>query len=112
MCSSCSPNVLSVRLIIPPCRAPPPPVALPFFSQGNVRVQKMLVGNKSDLPNREVTYKEAKAFADGLGIPFAETSAKGNDGVIETFNDVVALIKSAHESAPPSAHQPTTVRAM
>ncbi len=31
------------------------------YAQGNIKVQKMLVGNKSDLTNREVPFKEAKA---------------------------------------------------
>ena len=30
------------------------------YAQGNIKVQKMLVGNKSDLQTREVTTKEAK----------------------------------------------------
>ena len=35
-----------------------------------------LIGNKSDLEStREVTYEEAKRFADENGLMFAETSA-------------------------------------
>lgn len=35
-----------------------------------------LIGNKSDLSStREVTYEEAKEFADEHGLMFAETSA-------------------------------------
>ncbi|GFP80741.1 RAS-related protein ric1 [Phtheirospermum japonicum] len=40
-------------------------------------VNKLLVGNKCDLAdNRAVSYDTAKAFADEIGIPFMETSAK------------------------------------
>ncbi|KAL9253000.1 GTP-binding protein YPTM2-like protein [Drosera capensis] len=40
-------------------------------------VVKLLVGNKSDLTsNRVVSYESGKAFADEIGVPFLETSAK------------------------------------
>ncbi|KAG5539984.1 hypothetical protein RHGRI_020274 [Rhododendron griersonianum] len=40
-------------------------------------VNKLLVGNKCDLTSQKVVSSEtAKAFADELGIPFMETSAK------------------------------------
>lgn len=40
-------------------------------------VNKLLVGNKSDLTTkRAVTTEQAKEFADSLGIEFLETSAK------------------------------------
>nr|GMC47058.1 ras-related protein RABD2a [Ipomoea batatas] len=40
-------------------------------------VNKLLVGNKCDLAaNRAVSYETSKAFADEIGIPFMETSAK------------------------------------
>lgn len=36
----------------------------------------LLIGNKADLENtREVTYEEAKQFADENGLMFVETSA-------------------------------------
>jgi len=71
------------------------------YAQGNIKVQKMLVGNKSDLPNREVTFKEAKAFADQLGIKFCETSAKMSDNVMEAFTTMVTEIKRNVESSQP-----------
>jgi len=71
------------------------------YAQGNIKVQKMLVGNKSDLPNREVTFKEAKSFADGLGIKFTETSAKMSDNVMEAFTMMVTEIKRNVESSTP-----------
>ena len=43
----------------------------------NENVNKLLVGNKSDLTSQKVVdYATAKAFADEIGIPFIETSAK------------------------------------
>ena len=40
-------------------------------------VNKLLVGNKCDLTNKKVVdYTSAKEYADQLGIPFLETSAK------------------------------------
>jgi len=69
------------------------------YAQGNIKVQKMLVGNKSDLTNREVPFKEAKAFADSIGIPFIETSAKMSDNVMEAFQTMVTQIKRNVEAS-------------
>ncbi|KAF2311653.1 hypothetical protein GH714_025630 [Hevea brasiliensis] len=45
-------------------------------------VNKLLVGNKCDLTaNKVVSYETAKAFADEIGIPFMETSAKNSTNV-------------------------------
>jgi len=47
---------------------------------------KLLVGNKSDrTADRVVTPEQAKEFADELGIPFLETSAKSAKNVDEAF---------------------------
>ena len=45
-------------------------------------VNKLLVGNKCDLTNKKVVdYTSAKEYADQLGIPFLETSAKNATNV-------------------------------
>merc|ERR1712137_593377 len=47
---------------------------------------KLLVGNKCDLTTKKVVdYNTAKEFADGLGIPFLETSAKNSTNVEDAF---------------------------
>ncbi|KAJ3445964.1 ras-related protein rabd2a-like [Anaeramoeba flamelloides] len=49
-------------------------------------VNKLLVGNKSDLVSKRVVEHEtAKSLADQLGIPFIETSAKNSSNVEEAF---------------------------
>lgn len=49
-------------------------------------VNKLLVGNKSDMTaKREVEYEEALAFAEEMGIPLIETSAKASTNVQEAF---------------------------
>eukprot|EP00298_Acanthocystis_sp_HF-20_P004084 c14424_g1_i2.p1 GENE.c14424_g1_i2~~c14424_g1_i2.p1 ORF type:complete len:214 (+),score=83.52 c14424_g1_i2:648-1289(+) len=47
----------------------------------------LLIGNKLDLAEneREVTYEEAKKFADENGLLFLETSAKTGENVEEAF---------------------------
>lgn len=47
---------------------------------------KLLVGNKSDrTTDKVVTAEQAKEFADDIGIPFLETSAKSASNVEEAF---------------------------
>ena len=54
-----------------------------------------LIGNKSDLDSqRDVTYDEAKQFADENGLMFIETSAKTGDGVEEAFLETARRIFS------------------
>ncbi|XP_060195264.1 ras-related protein RABD2c-like [Lycium barbarum] len=49
-------------------------------------VNKLLVGNKCDLTAQKVVSTEtAQAFADEIGIPFMETSAKSATNVEEAF---------------------------
>ncbi|RWV92607.1 hypothetical protein GW17_00045004, partial [Ensete ventricosum] len=60
-------------------------------------VNKLLVGNKCDLTaNRVVSYETAKAFADEIGIPFLETSAKNASNVQQAFMAMTAAIKSRY----------------
>ena len=58
-------------------------------------VNKLLVGNKSDLESkRQVDTEEAKAFADERGIPFLETSAKSSTNVEKSFLTMAGEIKN------------------
>ena len=57
-------------------------------------VNKLLVGNKSDLVvKKTVDSAMAKEFADSLGIPFLETSAKNATNVEEAFIRMATDIK-------------------
>lgn len=54
-----------------------------YAAEGTV---KLLVGNKCDrTADKVVTEAQAKEFADELGIPFIETSAKSSKNVEEAF---------------------------
>ncbi|CAL9062759.1 ras-related protein RIC1-like [Musa acuminata AAA Group] len=74
-------------------------------------VNKLLVGNKCDLTdNRAVSYEAGKAFADEIGIPFLETSAKDATNVEKAFMTMAADIKNRMASQPAmNASKPTTV---
>eukprot|EP01029_Cantina_marsupialis_P027993 TRINITY_DN774281_c0_g1_i1.p1 TRINITY_DN774281_c0_g1~~TRINITY_DN774281_c0_g1_i1.p1 ORF type:complete len:202 (+),score=52.48 TRINITY_DN774281_c0_g1_i1:76-681(+) len=57
-------------------------------------VCKLLVGNKNDLEEkRAVSKEEAQEFADSLGIPFLETSAKKSTNVRNAFITMASEIK-------------------
>jgi Ras-related protein Rab-1A len=64
-------------------------------------VNKLLVGNKSDLDSkRQVTFEEAQAFANERGIPFLETSAKSSLNVEKAFLTMAAEIKNRMAMVP------------
>lgn len=74
-------------------------------------VNKLLVGNKCDLEaNRAVPYETAKAFADEIGIPFMETSAKDATNVEQAFMAMTASIKNRMASQPMNNARPPTVQ--
>lgn len=74
-------------------------------------VNKLLVGNKSDLTSKKVVdYQTAKAFADEIGIPFLETSAKSATNVEQAFMTMAAEIKNRMASQPALASKPSTVK--
>ncbi|KAF3450635.1 hypothetical protein FNV43_RR06724 [Rhamnella rubrinervis] len=80
------------------------------FTTSNVN--KLLIGNKSDLTAKRVVPSEtAKAFADEIGIPFLETSAKNATNVEQAFMTMVAEIKTRIASQPAmSVNKSATVR--
>ncbi len=47
----------------------------------------LLVGNKVDLPVREVSFEEASSRAKQLGVEYYETSAKTSVNIERLFND-------------------------
>ncbi|KAL4590810.1 hypothetical protein LXL04_003753 [Taraxacum kok-saghyz] len=60
----------------------------------NESVCKLLVGNKCDLiENTVVDTQTTKAFANELGIPFLETSAKDSVNVEQAFLTMAVEIK-------------------
>jgi Ras-related protein Rab-1A len=64
-------------------------------------VNKLLVGNKSDLKDKKVVeFQEAKDFADSIGIPFLETSAKSATNVEEAFIQMTKQIKERVSRTP------------
>ncbi|KAJ1275996.1 hypothetical protein BS78_05G179800 [Paspalum vaginatum] len=63
----------------------------------NDSVCKLLVGNKCDLADtRAVKTSVAQAYADEIGIPFLETSAKESINVEEAFLAMSAEIKKMY----------------
>lgn len=61
----------------------------------NENVNKLLVGNKVDLVGkRAVDYETAKAFADEIGVPYIETSAKAATNVEQAFMTMAGEIKN------------------
>ncbi|EOD04048.1 rab family GTPase [Emiliania huxleyi CCMP1516] len=64
-------------------------------------VNKLLVGNKSDLTSkRSVETEAAKEFAQSVNIPFLETSAKNASNVEDAFMCMATEIKKRMASAP------------
>lgn len=64
-------------------------------------VNKLLVGNKSDLTGkRVVSTEQGKEFADSLGIEFLETSAKTSTNVEQAFLTMASQIKARMKTQP------------
>ncbi len=57
-----------------------------------MRVPMICVGNKIDLPDRAVPSEEAKAWAEGQGFYYMESSAKTGEGVADMFTVLSELM--------------------
>ena len=58
-------------------------------------VPTVLVGNKQDLPSRDVEYERAALLASKFNVPYVETSAKTRVGVDDAFYTLVREIRKA-----------------
>jgi len=56
------------------------------------KIPYILVGNKSDLPDRAITYNEGEQAAQNLGIPYFETSAKDGSNINEIFVKLMEIL--------------------
>lgn len=57
----------------------------------NANAQILLVGNKSDMDNRVVSYEQGETLAQELDVTFLESSAKNNSNVNEIFLTLAKL---------------------
>ena len=67
-------------------------------------VPLVLVGNKCDLPGREVPAAEAAEFAQQHGMLYLETSAKSDAGVADAFITLIACAVGRRDEASALLH--------
>jgi small GTP-binding protein len=58
----------------------------------------MLVGNKSDLTEREVTTDQGQQLAKSWNVPYIETSAKTNSNVDQAFTQLAQIVRDKRGS--------------
>lgn len=61
-------------------------------SYANSNVSIVLIANKCDMPDREVTTEQGQDLADEYQVPYFETSAKSGDNVAESYMKLTRLI--------------------
>lgn len=70
-------------------------------------VNRVLVGNKCDDPNRVVLKEDASRFASQMGIQLFETSAKDNINVEEMFRAITDLVLTSKRTQRENLDRPT-----
>ena len=70
---------------------------LEVYTTSPVAIVRMLVGNKIDIPERQVTRAEGQNFAREKQMLFIEASAKTRDGVKQAFDEVTHKIYETPE---------------
>jgi small GTP-binding protein len=73
-------------------------------------VPLMVVGNKCDLEDRQVSTEDGKQLAERQGLIFLETSAKTNVNIEEAFQELSKKLIEVEATKPPSG--PTPVKAL
>jgi len=74
----------------------------------NENTAKLLIGNKADLiDEKQVSEETAQKFADKLGIPFLETSAKTATNVDQAFLTMAKELIKAREQAAANGNTPS-----
>ncbi len=79
-------------------------------------VHRILIGNKSDRQDREITAELGKQFAQENDMPFLETSAKTSDNIDQLFLQLAKTLRDTHQDKKLKPHyggnvskQPNTV---
>ena len=79
-------------------------------------MHRILIGNKSDRTDREITQELGKQFAQENDMPFLETSAKSSNNIDELFHQLAKTLRDMHVDkklnnphAPGAGHKPNTV---
>mmetsp|Transcript_949 Transcript_949/g.2280 ORF Transcript_949/g.2280 Transcript_949/m.2280 type:complete len:196 (+) Transcript_949:4072-4659(+) len=70
-------------------------------------VVRVLIGNKTDLANRQVSREQGEELAQKLGTKLFETSAKQNENVQEVFEYTAAQVLKNYDAL---ANAPASVR--
>ena len=68
-------------------------------THSNTNISKLIIGNKCDSQNRNVTKEEGKLFAEKNNIDFIETSAKTAENLHEAFKKLTQnLLQNSSET--------------
>lgn len=72
-------------------------------------VNKLILGNKCDMPNKVISAEKGQALAAEYGVAFFETSAKSNLNVADAFLTITRDVKN-RISTQPSQPDPNVVQ--